>query len=456
MLNTQPPPRRARPKAARRPADPPGLVARRIAVEALAAVLQRHAPLDETLDHLLAAATDLPERDRALARAVATAACRHLGTIRATLAARLAKGLPRNAGALEAILVAGAAQILLLDVPDHAAVDLSVQLAKADARAFPYAKLVNAVLRRVADDPTARAMPGTPASAADTPRWLYERWAAAYGATAAQAIAAAHACEPAVDVTVKADASAWAERLGGLLLPTGSIRLRERRPIPELPGYAEGAWWVQDAAAALPVRLLSPRPGERIADLCAAPGGKTAQLAAAAARVLAVDRSPERLARLEANMRRLGLTVETLAADLLALDGEPFDAVLLDAPCSATGTIRRHPDVAWTKREADITALATLQAKLLDKAASLVRPGGRLVYCTCSLEPEEGERQIESFLMRTPAFERQAVTAAEIGGLAEAITLHGELRTLPCHLPHAEPRLAGLDGFFAARLRRVW
>src|SRR5690606_3029713 len=210
----------------------------------------------------------------------------------------------------------------------------------------------------------------------------------------------------------------WAETLGAHVLPTGSLRLTQRVPVPDLPGYAEGAWWVQDAAAALPARLIAPKAGERIIDLCAAPGGKTAQLAAAGASVLAVDRSPERLERLAQNMRRLSLAVETLAADALNLDVPAADAVLLDAPCSATGTLRRHPDVAWTKRAEDITSLAQLQAQLIDKAATLVRPGGRLVYCTCSLEPEEGERQVAAFLARHRDFTRLPVAAEEKIGRA--------------------------------------
>jgi 16S rRNA (cytosine967-C5)-methyltransferase len=231
------------------------------------------------------------------------------------------------------------------------------------------------------------------------------------------------------------------------------VRLVERGPIRALPGYAEGAWWVQDAAAALPARLLAARPGERVADLCAAPGGKTAQLAAAGAQVLAVDRSEPRLKRLAENMARLNLAVETRAADALALDAEPFDAVLLDAPCSATGTIRRHPDVPWVKGEEDIEKLAALQARLLDKAAALTKPGGRLVYCTCSLEPEEGEHQAMAFLARHAAFERVPARPEELPGLAEAITPEGDVRTLP---HHGGPALgaAGLDGFFIARFRR--
>ena len=437
-----------------RPAQPAGLAARAIAAEALDAVLRQRAPLDETLERLAARPEEAGPRDRALARAIATVACRRLGTIRLGLKRFLERGLPRNAGLLEAILIGGAAQLLFLDVPDHAAVDLAVRQARADKRAFPYAKLVNAVLRRVAD---ARAdiLAAGEAPRIDTPDWLYERWVTAYGEATADAIAAANRHEAAVDISVKGDLAGWAETLGAHVLPTGSLRLAQRVPVPDLPGYAEGAWWVQDAAAALPARLIAPKAGERIIDLCAAPGGKTAQLAAAGASVLAVDRSPERLERLAQNMRRLSLAVETLAADALNLDVPAADAVLLDAPCSATGTLRRHPDVAWTKRAEDITSLAQLQAQLIDKAATLVRPGGRLVYCTCSLEPEEGERQVAAFLARHRDFTRLPVAAEEIGGLTQFITADGDLRTLPHALPGAEPRLSGLDGFYAARLVRA-
>jgi 16S rRNA (cytosine967-C5)-methyltransferase len=208
---------------------------------------------------------------------------------------------------------------------------------------------------------------------------------------------------------------------------------------------------VQDAAAALPARLLGVGPGERVADLCAAPGGKTAQLAAAGAEVLAVDRSARRLKRLEENLARLGLTAQIRAIDAEKLDEAPFDAILLDAPCSATGTIRRHPDVAWTKSENDIRKLSALQMRLLDKAAGLLKPGGRLVYCTCSLEPEEGERQAERFLARHPRFARKPIEPGEIGGLAECVTPEGDVRTLPFQMALTEHDRSGLDGFFVAR-----
>lgn len=435
-----------------------GLPARRLAAASVADLLGARSgtALDDVLDPAAARAA-LPGQDLGLARAIATTTFRHFGVIRHALRARLAQGLPEDQPKLLAVLATGAAQILYLNVQDHAAVDLAVRLAKGDGRMRHLAGLVNAVLRRVSREKAAiRAEGDADPLGLNTPAWLAARWSAAYGAPAARGIAEAHARGAPLDLTVPADAEIWAERLGARLLPTGgSLRLDDARtPVPQLPGFAEGAWWVQDAAAALPARLLGVRPGERVADLCAAPGGKTAQLAAAGAQVLAVDRSAARLRRLEENLGRLKLSAETLAADALALPDEAaYDAVLLDAPCTATGTIRRHPDVGWTKREGDLARLTALQARLLDKAAGLLRPGGRLVYCTCSLEPEEGEAQAEAFLARHPDFRREPVAPGEVGGEAGFVTARGELRTLPCHWPAGEDR-GGLDGFFAVRLRR--
>jgi 16S rRNA (cytosine967-C5)-methyltransferase len=431
-----------------------GLPPRRLAGAVIADVLASRAALDDCFDRALrkGEARGLDERDMALARAIATAAFRRLGTIRQAIASRLSRELPRRAaGAVEPMLIVGAAQILLLDVPDHAAVDAAVEIAKGEKHTAPFAGLVNAILRKIA---AARAdiLAGDPL--ADTPAWLAERWLRFYGHDTTHAIAAAHRLEPPLDISVKTEPSFWAERLDGVLLPTGSIRLRGHAAIPTLPGYAQGEWWVQDAAAALPARLLAVKPGERVADLCAAPGGKTAQLAAAGADVLAVDRSAQRLKRLVANMARLKLEVRVRVADALALDEPPFDAILLDAPCMATGTIRRHPDVAWTKTPEDLRKLAALQRRLLDKAASLLKPGGRLVYSVCSLEPEEGEQQINEVLARMPGLSRLPVAADEIHGLERAVTAHGDVRVLPTFLPNEVPRLAGMDGFFVARLLR--
>jgi 16S rRNA (cytosine967-C5)-methyltransferase len=236
------------------------------------------------------------------------------------------------------------------------------------------------------------------------------------------------------------------------MLPTGTVRTIAHGPVSLLPGYAEGEWWVQDAAAALPARLLGDVEGRAVADLCAAPGGKTAQLALAGATVTAVDRSAQRLARLKENLTRLRFDAELVAADATEWSGGPFDAVLLDAPCSSTGTIRRHPDIPWLKQEADLSGLIALQRRLLDRAVSLLKPGGTLVYCTCSLEPEEGIGQVEGLLGREPRLQRRPIGTDEIAGAGEFITRAGDLRTLPQHWP-AEPRMAGLDGFFAARLQ---
>jgi 16S rRNA (cytosine967-C5)-methyltransferase len=431
----------------------PGLAARRIAVDIVDGVLRRHIALDEQLTgkgaHLGLAA--LAERDRALMRRLAATVLRRLGTLRHLLGTFLDRGFPSDAPRVEAILLVGAAQILWLDVPDHAAVDLSVRLAQADRRAARYAGLVNAVLRRVAQN---RAALTATDHVRDTPDWLFKRWTALYGADAARAIAIANGQEPALDLTVKADAKAWAEHLRGRVLPTGTVRTLAQGAITLLPGFAEGAWWVQDAAASLPARLFGDVHGATVADLCAAPGGKTAQLVHAGARVTAVDRSPARLARVAENLARLSLEAECIAADALEWQGGPFDAVLLDAPCSATGTIRRHPDVPWLKSEADLAVLTSLQRRLLDRAVALTRPGGRLVYCVCSLEPEEGEQQITDLLARDSRLARLPLVPAEVCDRPEFITPAGDLRTLPLHLPDPDSRWAGLDGFYAARLVR--
>ncbi|MBB3021260.1 16S rRNA (cytosine967-C5)-methyltransferase [Microvirga lupini] len=408
--------------------------------------LKRRVPLDDVMEEL-ARAENLSARDEALARAIAIVTFRRLGTLGHALRKRLNK--PPKDERLMHLLATGAAQILFLDVPDHAAVDSAVELAQSDPKLHHAGGFINAVLRRVAREREAILSESDPWL--DTPTWLEERWIGQYGEERATRIAEAHRAMASVDLTVKDNPEAWAERLGGVLLPTGSIRLKERTAIRELPGFEAGEWWVQDAAAALPARLLQAKPGEHIADLCAAPGGKTAQLAAAGAEVLAVDRSAKRLQRLEENLARLNLRAETRAIDAEKLEAGPFDAILLDAPCSATGTIRRHPDVAWTKAAEDIRKLSGLQSRLLDKAAGLLKPGGRLVYCTCSLEAEEGERQAAEFLARHPAFTRVPVTPDEIGGWSECITPEGDLRTLPSQQVLAEHDRSGLDGFFVAR-----
>jgi 16S rRNA (cytosine967-C5)-methyltransferase len=321
-------------------------------------------------------------------------------------------------------------------------------------RAAKYAGLVNAVLRRCARE-AQPLIDEVKSQTLDIPPWLLARWIGAYGESTAREMALAIGHEPSLDLTVKSDAQQWATRLHGETLPTGTVRTLLQGSVTMLPGFTEGHWWVQDAAAALPSRLFGDVSGKAIVDLCAAPGGKTAQLAQAGARVTAVDRSPARMARLRDNLARLALQADEVVTDATEWAGSGnggFDGVLVDAPCTSTGTIRRHPDVAWLRQEGDIAALATLQKRLLQRAVALLKPGGTLVYCTCSLEPEEGEQAVASLLATEPAMRRAPVDAGEVAGLSDVITAKGDLRTLPCHLPHDDPRLGGLDGFYAARL----
>jgi 16S rRNA (cytosine967-C5)-methyltransferase len=433
----------------------PGFAARRVAADILDGVLRRARPLDEQLDGKGAnvGLAHLAERDRALVRRIVAGVLRRLGSLRHVVGTFLDRGVPRDAPRAETALLIGAAQILLLGGPAHAAVDLSVRLAQADRRAARYAGLINAVLRRIAREGPARF--AAVDQALDTPEWLMQRWTDAYGPDTARAIAAANATEPALDLTVKQDTDEWAGKLRGHLLPTGSVRTLPHGPVPLMPGFNEGVWWVQDAAAALPARLFGDVSGLSVADLCAAPGGKTLQLAQAGARVTAVDRSEPRLIRLRENLQRCGLAAEVVAADAAEWAGGPFEAVLVDAPCSSTGTIRRHPDIAWLKRPADLTSLVALQRRLLERAIALTRPGGTIVFCTCSLEPEEGEQLTAATLTDHAEVRRRPISASEINGLEGLVTAAGDLRTLPCHWPDADSRLAGLDGFYAVRLERI-
>jgi 16S rRNA (cytosine967-C5)-methyltransferase len=434
----------------------PGLAARRIAADILDGVLHKHRTLDDQLDGAGAhpGLKSLADRDRALMRRLVATILRRLGTLGHLLSRLLDRGIPTDAPRAQSALLIGAAQILWMDVPDHAAVDLSVRLVQSDRRAAKYAGLVNAVLRRCARE-AQPLIDEVKAQTLDIPPWLLARWIGAYGESTAREMALAIGHEPSLDLTVKSDAQQWATRLHGETLPTGTVRTLLQGSVTMLPGFTEGHWWVQDAAAALPARLFGDVSGKAILDLCAAPGGKTAQLAQAGARVTAVDRSPARMARLRDNLARLALQADEVVTDATEWAGSGnggFDGVLVDAPCTSTGTIRRHPDVAWLRQEGDIAALATLQKRLLQRAVALLKPGGTLVYCTCSLEPEEGEQAVASLLATEPAMRRAPVDAGEVAGLSDIITAKGDLRTLPCHLPHDDPRLGGLDGFYAARL----
>lgn len=412
-------------------------------------MLERKRSLDEILESSHER-DRLAPRDRAFARLLVATSLRRLGQIDRVIDGCLDKPLPRRAMAVRQLLRLGICQLLFLGTPAHAAVDTTVELIATLGGEAGFKGLLNAVLRRV-DRERAAWLEQTADPSLNAPAWLWESWVASYGADRAREIAAAHLCEPPLDLTTKGDALTWRDRLAATLLPTGTLRLPVDGPVEALPGFDEGAWWVQDAAAALPARLLGEVRGQRVIDLCAAPGGKTAQLAAAGAAVIAVDRSAPRLERLHGNLTRLGLQAATVIADAATWrPNQPADAILLDAPCSATGTIRRHPDVPWLKRPDDVTKLVALQARLLQAAIAMARSGGTIVFCTCSLQPDEGPAQIAALLRTDAPVERVPIRASEIGGFDSLIDGNGDLRTLPCHLSEQ----GGIDGFYAARLRR--
>jgi 16S rRNA (cytosine967-C5)-methyltransferase len=393
----------------------------------LEAVLTKNAPLDAALDAL----PPMEARDRAAAHRLAAAVLRHTGTLDSVLESLLRREPPppvRN------ILRLGAAAFLLLDAPPHAAVSTAVSLARGK-KLEPFAGLINAVLRKVVtggrDVLNELDMPRL-----DTPSWAWASWGAQ-----ARIIAAAHAHEAPLDIS----AMPGFVMEGGEPLPTGSMRFPPGTPVAELPGFTDGKVWVQDAAAALPAKLLAPQPGECVLDLCAAPGGKTAQLAAAGAVVTAVERDKLRMGTLKGNMKRLKLTVETVLADAASWHPtEKFPAILLDAPCSATGTARRHPELLHIRKPRDIAALVKTQDTLLDAAFGMLAPGGRMIYAVCSLQPEEGAARIDAACARL-GLRRAPLNLPE---LPEAVTPQGDVRTHPGMWPEH----GGMDGFFIARL----
>lgn len=415
---------------------------RAAAVRLLTRVLQKRQPLEEALDPVL---QGFPPRDRALARAITSTALRHLGVIDALIDKMLDRPLPEKALDVRHILRIGITQILYLNIPSHAAVHDTVALVPDRSK---HKGLVNALLRRI-DRQGEKLLLKIDIPRKNTPLWLWDAWTAHYGEETTRRIAEAHLTEAALDISVKSDPEKWAKALDAEILPTGTLRRATTTTLVDLPGFDDGAWWVQDAAAAIPAALLGSVAGKQIIDLCAAPGGKTAQFAASGAEVVALDRSKNRLKRLEQNLERLHLpvTVKVGDAESFIPDQQP-DGILLDAPCSSTGTLRRHPDVAYLKSQADVDKLSDLQTRLLDHACAILKPGGMLVYSVCSLQSEEGEAQIEALLSRNPAIQREPVRAEEVGGVSDLINSDGDIRTLPYHL-------GGMDGFYAARLRKI-
>jgi 16S rRNA (cytosine967-C5)-methyltransferase len=422
--------------------------ARSVAIDLIGTVLRRKRPLDDAIEDNVDMA-GLAPRDRAFARLLVATVLRRLGQIGALIARCLNTPLPPRAAIVHDMLRLGIAQLLFLRTPAHAAVATTVDL--AEARGFlSYKGLVNAVLRRLSQEGAA-LIAAQDEARLNVPSWLWRNWCEAYGEPTTRAIAMAHLHEAPLDISVRSNPERWRERLDAIMLPTGTLRRQAGGPIANLPGYDEAAWWVQDAAAALPEKLFGDVAEQTVLDLCAAPGGKTAQLAAAGAHVIALDRSPRRIERLNANLTRLQLNAETRVADAIQWrPQQPAKYILLDAPCTATGAIRRHPDVPHLKTPEDVTRLASVQERLLNAAVEMLAPGGTLVYCTCSLEAQEGKQQIEKLLARGAPVQRKPIAAAEIGGLKECISAEGDVRTLPCHLGE----LDGLDGFFAARLVR--
>ena len=427
----------------------PGQQARKAALDCLSRVLRGKRPLDHAAAEAFGAGSLAP-RDAGFARAIVGASLRRFGQLQALIATFVPKApLPHKAGPTLEILLAGAAELLFLDVAPHAAVDAANRLAQGDPKAVHFRPLINAVLRRVARE-GATILAQQDAARLNTPDWLWKRWVSTYGEPTARAIAMAHLAIPPLDVTLRSPTDAWPERPDAERLAPGHLRLKDAGRIEALPGFEAGRWWVQDFAASLPAMLLGDVAGQRVIDLCAAPGGKTLQLAAAGALVTAVDIAPDRLALIRENLARVNVEAELVEADAREWrPSEPAPFVLLDAPCIATGTIRRHPDLPWLKSAADLTLSESLQSELLDAAAELTAPGGMLVYAVCSLEPEEGPEQAASFLRRRTDFVRAPIAPDEMFDKA-FVTSDGDLRTLPSFWSDK----GGMDGFYAVRLRR--
>jgi 16S rRNA (cytosine967-C5)-methyltransferase len=426
-----------------------GISARRASLSILSSVLRERRALDLAISDAFSSAT-LDERDVGFARAIASETLRRFGALEALIRKFVPKApLPHKAGPTWEILLAGACELLFLKTAPHAAVDAANRLAQEDPKAVHFKPLINAVLRRVTREGEA-VLKTLDNERLALPDWMWERITTNYGEETVRDIAKTHLMPPPLDLAWKAKDEGNSSSLGGEWISPRCLRLVGAGKIEELTGYEAGDWWVQDFAAGLPAQLLGDVQGQKVIDLCAAPGGKTAQLAASGADVTAVDASKERLDILRANLARLNLRAELIEADVRDWrPGAPAPFVLLDAPCTATGTMRRHPELPWIKSAADIIAQSALQNELLDAAADMTCEGGRLVYTVCSLEPEEGAEQIEAFLGRREDFVRDPIQPSEVPD-ALFVSPEGDLRTLP----HYWKERGGMDGFYSARLRR--
>ena len=409
-------------------------------------------PLEYLLDRKVL--DELPPNDRSLARAITSTTLRRRFQIEKILSGYMQKPLGRRGGPAMHLLRLAVAQILFLDVADHAAVSTTMEIAKSDHKAKHFSKLINGVLRTIGrekDDILANLDPLD-----ILPEWLCKTWVRAYGKKTVANMATALCHEPYLDIATKSDPQKWAETLEGIALPTGSVRLKSRGAVPNLAGFEEGEWWVQDTAASLAPSLLGDVAGKTVADLCAAPGGKTAYLASKGALVTAVDNSAPRLEKLTENLKRLKLKADCVTNDVTTWKPEQlFDAILLDAPCSATGIVRKHPDILSLKAEQQISQMAALQRKILKAAVAFLKPEGTLVFCTCSLQPEEGEAILDYIEAENLPLKISPITADEIGGASQLIQENGTIRTLPHYLEQADPVLSGIDGFFMARFQHI-
>jgi len=425
--------------------NPPGLALRLLAAERLGEVLKgaNFAPFSSS---------EIADgRDRALANRLVTTALRRHGQINLMIAKYLDRGIPKKSGPLEAILRLSLAHLVFLpELGDHSAIFLAVEAARKDTRSQPFAKLMNAVLRRAQGE--AHQLRHLPHQAL-FPDTLGPLWRDTYGEDAIEDFAEALVEGAPLDLTLKDNDPALVEALGATPLFADTVRITSRdKPVEALPGYAEGRWWVQDAAAAIPARLINLAPGSRVLDLCAAPGGKTAQLVKAGYKVTALDSDAERMKRLGENLSRLGYAADLVTAD--ALEWQPegkFDAILLDAPCSATGTFRRHPEVVWHRSISDIAGRAAIQKRFITRSLGWLEKGSPLVYCVCSLEPQEGEEHL-AWLRERDDVALDPIQPSELPGLEAALRPDGTVRTRPGLLVPGET--GTLDGFFVARLTR--
>jgi 16S rRNA (cytosine967-C5)-methyltransferase len=395
-------------------------------------------------------AHNLSAQDRRFIRHLTTTILRRLGQLDGIINRCTKKKLTDKQLPVRHVLRMGIAQLIFMDVPAHAAVNTSVSLMdKVVNKNLGYLKnSVNAILRNVdrERDFLIRKFNNT---RLNIPHWMRDSWDQRFGQPVVKEILSAMLGEPPLDIVLKPelDEREWAQKLKGETLPTGGIRLYKAGKINELEGFDEGAWWVQDIAATLPVKLMNSKHGDVVLDLCAAPGGKAAQSAAKGARVIAVDASENRLRRLQENMDRLNFEVDVVQSDILKYQPDhKFDYIILDAPCSSTGTIRRHPEILHSRSPSDVKDMIDIQVKMLDHASSLLNPGGILIYSVCSMESGEGPDQIKALLERDGSLKREKITKQELSEFEQAILETGDVQTLPHYYE------GGMDGFFISRM----